>query len=369
LSDEKWDITTLGTTMEYTMRYKLLGRSGLRVSELCLGTMTFGEDWGWGANQDESRRMFDAFAAAGGNFLDTADGYTNGTSERMVGEFIASDRNHWVVATKYSFNQRPGDPNAGGNHRKNMMQALEGSLKRLKTDYVDLYWVHAWDEMTPVDEVMRGLDDAVRAGKVLYVGVSDEPAWMVSQANMLADCRGWAPFVALQIEYSLVERTPERDLLPMARALDLAVTPWSPLGGGLLTGKYSGPSPQADTGRLQKFQIGDKLTERNLRIAGAVAQLARESGHTPSQVALAWLRAQPGVQIPILGARKLEQLKDNLGCLSVQLKAGQLHLLDEVSRVMLGFPHDFLADPAIRGRLHGDTYGQIDIHRETGRPR
>lgn len=351
------------------MRYKLLGRSGLRVSELCLGTMTFGEDWGWGAPQEESRRMFDAFAEAGGNFLDTADGYTNGTSERMVGEFIASDRNHWVVATKYSFNQKQGDPNAGGNHRKNMMQALDGSLKRLRTDYVDLYWVHAWDEMTPVDEVMRGLDDAVRAGKVLYAGVSDAPAWIVSQANTLADCRGCAPFVALQIEYSLVERTPERDLLPMARALDLAVTPWSPLGGGLLAGKYSTRTPKPSGARLEKFQLGDKLNERNLRIAEAVTHLARDGGYSSSQVALAWLRTRPGVQIPIVGARKLEQLKDNIGCLSVRLNEGQLHTLDEVSRVTLGFPHDFLLDPAIRGRLHGGTYEQVDVHRDTGRPR
>ena len=241
------------------MRYKLLGRSGLRVSELCLGTMTFGEDWGWGSSKDVSRKIFDAFAGAGGNFLDTADGYTNGTSEKMVGEFVASERGRWVVATKYSFNQRPGDPNAGGNHRKNMVQALEGSLRRLKTDYVDLYWVHAWDGLTPVDELMRALDDVVRAGKVLYVGVSDTPAWVVSRANTLADCRGWSPFVALQIEYSLVERTPERDLLPMARALDLAVTPWSPLGGGVLSGKYTGKAATPEQGRLASFQIGDKL--------------------------------------------------------------------------------------------------------------
>jgi aryl-alcohol dehydrogenase-like predicted oxidoreductase len=349
------------------MRYKLVGRSGLRVSELCLGTMTFGEDWGWGANKDESRRMFDAFAEAGGNFLDTADGYTNGTSERMLGEFIASDRGHWVLATKYSFNQKKGDPNAGGNHRKNMVQALEGSLQRLRTDYVDLYWVHAWDEMTPVDELMRGLNDVVQAGKALYVGISDAPAWIVSQANMLADCRGWAPFVALQIEYSLVERTPERDLLPMARALDLAVTPWSPLGGGVLSGKYGQGTPKPDAGRLNTFQIGDRLNERTLKIAGTVTRVAHDGGHSPSQVALAWLRAQPGVQIPIVGARNLEQLKDNLRCLSVRLSEEQLHRLDEASRVPLGFPHDFLTDPAIRDRLHGGTYDQIDVHRPTGR--
>jgi aryl-alcohol dehydrogenase-like predicted oxidoreductase len=350
------------------MRYKLLGRSGLRVSELCLGTMTFGEDWGWGSPKEESRKVFDAYAEAGGNFLDTADGYTNGTSERMLGEFVAGDRGHWVVATKYSFNRKQGDPNAGGNQRKNMMQALEGSLKRLKTDYVDLYWVHAWDGMTPVDEVMRGLDDAVRMGKVLYIGVSDAPAWLVSQANTLADCRGWSPFVALQIEYSLVERTPERDLLPMAQALDLAITPWSPLGGGLLSGKYSGRSAKPDVGRLGVFQIGDKLNERNYRIAETVTKVASEAGHTPSQVALAWLRAQPGIQIPIIGARKIEQLRDNMACLSVQLSNEQLQRLDEVSRVTLGFPNDFLANPEMIGRFHGGTFEQIDIHRKTGYP-
>ncbi len=211
------------------MRYKLLGKSGLRVSELCLGTMTFGEEWGWGASRDESSQVFDAFVEAGGNFIDTANGYTDGTSEKIVGEFIAKERERFVVATKYSFplhmNTNKGNPNGSGNHRKSMMQSLEGSLKRLNTDYVDLYWLHAWDFMTPIEEVMRAFDDMVRSGKVLYIGISDAPAWIVAQANTLAQCYGWTPFVALQVEYSLVERTPERDLLPMAKAFDLAVTP------------------------------------------------------------------------------------------------------------------------------------------------
>ncbi|HXR09254.1 MAG TPA: aldo/keto reductase, partial [Candidatus Acidoferrales bacterium] len=219
------------------MNYKLLGKSGLRVSELCLGTMTFGEDWGWGANQDESKAIFDAFAAAGGNFIDTADGYTNGTSEKFVGEFVGSERERFVIATKFSFNSHPGDPNAGGNHRKHMVEALHGSLQRLGTDYVDLYWMHAWDELTPVEEVMRALDDLVRAGKVLYVGISDAPAWWIARANTLAEWRGWTPFIGLQIEYNLIARTPERELLPMAAALGLGVTAWSPLASGWLTGK------------------------------------------------------------------------------------------------------------------------------------
>jgi aryl-alcohol dehydrogenase-like predicted oxidoreductase len=340
------------------MRYKLLGRSGLRVSELCLGTMTFGEEWGWGSSQAESRAVFDAYVEAGGNFLDTANGYTNGTSEKMLGEFVSRERERFVIATKYTFNTRPGDPNAGGNHRKNMRQSLDASLKRLRLEYIDLYWLHAWDGFSAIEEVMRGFDDAVRAGKILHIGISDAPAWVVSRANTLADCWGWMPFVALQIEYSLVERTPERDLLPMARTLELAITPWSPLGGGVLTGKYKKATDAS--GRLAKFQIGDKLNERNFRIAEVTAAAAKESGHTPSQVALAWLLARPAPMIPIIGARTLEQLRDNLGCLNVKLSEAQLKGLDEVSRIELGFPHDFLANPAIRERLQGGTFDQID---------
>src|SRR5258708_4363151 len=218
------------------MRFKLLGNSGLRVSELCLGTMTFGEDWGWGSSKEESRQVYDAFIEAGGNFIDTANIYTNGTSERLLGEFIADARARIVLATKYTNSAAVNDANSGGNHRKNMVQALEASLKRLKTDYIDLYWLHIWDSLTPIEETMRAFDDLVRAGKILYAGISDAPAWVVSRANTLAELRGWTPFVGLQIEYSLIERTPERDLLPMARALDIGVTAWSPLAGGVLTG-------------------------------------------------------------------------------------------------------------------------------------
>src|ERR671931_812582 len=226
-------------TLILVMKYYLLGKSGLRVSEICIGAMTFGEEWGWGASKQDSRRVFDAYVDAGGNFIDTANKYTDGTSEKHVGEFIASDRDRFVLATKYTSNARRGDPNAGGNHRKNMIQSLEASLKRLNTDYIDLYWVHAWDPLTPIDEMMRALDDMVRAGKILYIGVSDAPAWIVSQANTLANLKGWTEFTGLQIEYSLIERTPERELLPMADALNIGVTAWSPLGGGVLTGKYN----------------------------------------------------------------------------------------------------------------------------------
>ncbi len=343
------------------MRYKLLGRSGLRVSELCLGTMTFGEEWGWGASKEESRRLFDAFTAAGGTFLDTADGYTDGTSERWLGEFLGAERDRFVLATKYTFNQHPGDPNAGGNHRKNMLQALEGSLRRLQTDYVDLYWVHAWDGLTPVEETMRALDDVVRAGKVRYIGVSNMPAWLVAHANTLAHSRGWTPFVALQIEYSLIERTPERELLPMARAFGMAVTSWSPLGGGLLTGKY-GAGKSETPGRLQTFNQA-KRTPRNLGIAETLGRLAGSIGKSPAQVALAWVRAQAGTLIPILGARTLRQLQDNLGCLEVHLSQEQLAQLDAASQSELGYPHDFLTQPRVRERLHGGTLDRIDAPR------
>src|SRR4029079_13450541 len=222
------------------MKYRLLGKSGLRVSEVALGTMTFGEEWGWGAAKDEARKVYDTYREAGGNFIDTANVYTNGSSERFVGEFIKDHRQSIVLATKYS-NAAPGnDPNAAGNHRRSIRQAVDASLSRLQTDYIDLYWVHIWDQMTPVEEVMRGLDDLVRAGKVVYVGISDAPAWWIAQANTLASLRGWSPFIAMQIEYSLIERTVERELIPMAKALNLGVTAWSPLSGGVLTGKYHG---------------------------------------------------------------------------------------------------------------------------------
>jgi aryl-alcohol dehydrogenase-like predicted oxidoreductase len=326
--------------------------------------MTFGEEWGWGASKEESRRIFNRFVEAGGNFIDTANLYTNGTSERYVGEFMAGDRERIVLATKYTLNPRPDDPNGGGNHRKSLIQSLHASLKRLGTDYIDLYWVHAWDFMTPVDEVMRALDDAVRAGKVLYVGISDAPAWVVSRANTLADLKGWTPFAGLQIQYSLIERTPERELLPMAKALDIAVTPWGVLGGGVLSGKYKlGKVSPAGARYAVAAEWGSAfLTDRNFRIAGVVSEVAAETGRTASQVSLAWVRQQPwGVVVPILGARSVRQLEDNLGCLDPVLTDEQVGRLDMASRVELGFPHDFLV--SARRYVFGDTYPLIDAHR------
>jgi aryl-alcohol dehydrogenase-like predicted oxidoreductase len=345
------------------MRYKLLGRTGLRVSEICLGTMTFGEDWGWGASKDESRKILDHFLDAGGNFVDTANLYTNGTSEAFLGEFLQGRRERVVLATKFT-NAMPGtDPNAAGNHRKSMREALEASLRRLKTDYVDLYWLHIWDFLTPVDEVMRAFDDFVRAGKVLYAGISDAPAWVVSRANTMAELRGWTHFAGLQIEYSLAVRTPERDLLPMADALEVAVTAWSPLAGGLLTGKYAGDQQQGggryDNPMMKGFAAND---ERKARIAETLKSVAQEVGRSPAQVALAWLLHRPYrvPVIPIVGARKLSQVQDNLACVDVRLSGDHLRRLDEVSGIELGFPHDFFTKDMVRGFAYGGMRDRID---------
>jgi aryl-alcohol dehydrogenase-like predicted oxidoreductase len=344
------------------MRYRLLGNSGLRVSEAALGTMTFGEEWGWGSAKDEARKVYDAFREAGGNFIDTANMYTNGTSETFLGEFMKGHRESIVLGTKYT-NAGPGkDPNAGGNQRKSMFQAVEASLKRLQTDYIDLYWVHIWDQMTPVEEVMRGLDDLIRQGKLLYVGISDAPAWWIAQANTLAQLRGWSPFVALQVEYSLAERTVERELTPMAKALGLGVTAWSPLAGGILSGKYHGNALATDgrlaTANMRQFKPDE---QRTARIVAAVKKVAEEVGRSMAQVALAWLRYRVTPVIPIIGAKKLTQLQDNLASLDLALSAHQLKTLDEASHIELGFPHDFYARDMVRTFVYAGTRDLIDI--------
>jgi aryl-alcohol dehydrogenase-like predicted oxidoreductase len=319
--------------------------------------MTFGEDWGWGASKEESRRIFDRFVQAGGNFIDTASNYTDGTSERYVGEFVAAERERFVVATKYTLSARKDDPNGGGNHRKNMVQSLEASLKRLQTDYVDILWLHMWDFMTPVEEVMRGLDDLVRTGKVLYIGISDTPAWIVSQANTLAELRGWTRFVGLQVPYNLASRDAERDLLPMARAMEMTVTLWAVLGGGVLTGKYN-----RDTGESRRYE---SASERGRCIAEAVMELARESGRTPAQVAMNWVRQQQqrAAIIPIVGARTEAQMAENLASLERDLTSAELARLDEVSRIDLGFPHTFLVDEEVEDLIFGRTLTLIDSPR------
>ncbi|QIS02475.1 aldo/keto reductase [Nocardia brasiliensis] len=340
--------------------YRLLGRSGLRVSPLSLGTMTFGADWGWGADRDEARKIFDTYLDRGGNFIDTASMYTNGTAEQMLGEFTADNRESLVLATKYTMLRRPGDPNSGGNHRKSMFASVEASLRNLNTDYIDLLYLHAWDFHTPVEEILRGMDDLVRAGKVLYVGISDAPAWQIARMQTIADLRGWSPLIALQVEYNLAERTVERELVPMARELGLGVIPWSPLASGVLTGKYSRAdrtddaegSPMGSRKNIAAAQ--GSLTERTLGIADVVKQVAGEIGTSPAQVALAWTLRNPAVTAPIIGARTAAQLEDNLGALDVALDAGQLNRLAQVSAIELGFPHDMLARPMTRNVVSGD---------------
>jgi aryl-alcohol dehydrogenase-like predicted oxidoreductase len=326
--------------------------------------MTFGDDWGWGAAKDEARKVYDAFREAGGNFIETANVYTNGTSESFLGEFMEGHRQSVVMATKYT-NASPGkDSNAAGNQRKSMMQAVEGSLKRLRTDYIDLYWVHIWDEITPVEEVMRGLDDLVRAGKALYVGISDAPAWWIAQANTLAHLRGWSPFIGLQIEYSLIERTVERELIPMAKALNIGVTAWSPLANGVLTGKYHGHAAvdqSSEPGRMSTDMMKDFVPEqqRTGHIVAAVKTVSDETGRSMAQVALAWLRYRAVPVIPIIGARKLSQLQGNLASMDLTLLPEQVRTLDEASHIELGFPHEMYAKDFLRAIRYGGMRDQI----------
>jgi aryl-alcohol dehydrogenase-like predicted oxidoreductase len=342
------------------MKYRLLGKSGLRVSEASLGTMTFGDEWGWGSPKAEAQKVYETYREAGGNFIDTANFYTNGTSEKFLGEFMQGHRESVVLATKYSLAVPGNDPNAAGNHRKSMTQAVEASLKRLQTDYIDLYWVHVWDGITPVEEVMRGLDDIVRQGKVLYVGISDAPAWWIAQANTLAELRGWTKFIGLQIEYSLMERTVERELVPMTKALNLGVVAWSPLAGGVLTGKYHGEG-KADGARMNNEGLKDFLPEeqRAAPIISAVKSVAEQTSRSMAQVALAWLRHRTVPVIPIIGARKVSQLQENLASLDLELSAEQLKSLDGASHIELGFPQSMYEREMVRGVRYGGTWERL----------
>ncbi|MGZ8178007.1 aldo/keto reductase [Williamsia sp. SKLECPSW1] len=347
--------------------YRTLGRSGLRVSPLALGTATFGTEWGWGADRDDARRLFDRYVDAGGNFVDTAATYTEGTSERLVGEFARGRRDGLVIATKYSTLRRAGDPNSGGANRKNLLSSVEESLGRLGTDYVDLLYLHVWDELTPIDEILRGMDDLVRHGKVLHCAISTAPAWQIARMQTLADVRGWTPVVALQIEHNLIERRGELDLIPMARELGLGLVPFSPLAGGLLTGKYRRGGETTDSTRAA-FNAGlGAVTERNLAIADTVAEVADLIGTTPAQVALAWSLRHPDVTAPIIGARTVAQLDDNLGALAVDLDDDHLRRLDEASAIDPGFPHGMLRSDHIRTQTRGDmTIERGTAHRSAG---
>jgi aryl-alcohol dehydrogenase-like predicted oxidoreductase len=335
--------------------YVLLGRSGLRVSPLALGGASFGTEWGYGADADEARSIMALYADNGGNFIDTANVYTNGTSEKLIGDFTFGQRDKFVIATKYSGGLDPTDANSHGNHRKNMVRSVEHSLMRLRTDYIDLLYLHAWDDRSLPDEVMRGFDDLIKSGKVLYAGISDTPAWQIARMQTLADLRGWAPLVALQIEYSLIRRDGERELLPMARELGLGVTAWWALAGGLLTGKYSTATNLAAAG-ASKRQAGvmtAALNEKNLRIASAVSSVGGELGRPPALVALAWVLHNPAVTAPLIGVRSASQLQTNLGCLEVELDASQIEMLEKATEFEPGFPHDMLASPATQSMFTG----------------
>jgi aryl-alcohol dehydrogenase-like predicted oxidoreductase len=323
------------------MHYTFLGQSGLKVSELCLGAMTFGTEWGWGADEAESQRIFDAFIDAGGNFVDTANAYTGGTSETFLGRFIKGRRDRFVIATKYTIGTDPEDANAWGNGRKNLTRALEASLKRLGTDYIDLYYPHMWDGFTPVEEVVRALEDAVRAGKVLHIGFSDFPAWLVARADALAEVQRLTRPVALQVEYNLAQREAERELIPLAYHLGLSVLDWSPLGGGVLTGKTlagegAGRVATGAVGHFNKYR-----TPHAEAVALKVVDMARELGCTPSQLAVAWLRAKSPLHIPIVGARTAAHVADNLKAVELVLPEDVIRHVDEASAIDLGFPSNF----------------------------
>jgi len=326
------------------VRYQLFGRgTGLRVSELCLGTALFGTSWGYGAAFDEARRIFDTYVDAGGNFIDTADSYQFGDAETMLGDLLAGRRDQITLASKYTLGAHAA-PHVGttGNSRKNLVQSIEASLKRLRTDRIDLYWVHMADGVTSSEEIMRGLDDLVRAGKILYIGLSDFPAWRAARAATIAEIRGWAPVAGIQTQYSLAERTSDRELLPMAQALGLGIAVWSPLAGGLLTGKYRRGEP----GRATTFGavVHHEDTPRATAILDALETIARDVSATPAQVALSWLRTRD--VLPVIGPRTREQLIDNLGAVTLGLDPVQIDLLDRASAITHGFPHDFLAEPA-----------------------
>src|ERR1700730_1863630 len=337
------------------MRYRLLGKSGVRISEVALGTMTFGEDWGWGASPDVSARMLDLFADAGGNVVDTADAYTNGTSETILGELLKGRRDRFVLATKFTNQTDPDDPNSAGNHRKKIVTSIEASLRRLQTDRIDLYWVHNRDVLTGAEELMRALDDQVRLGKILYPAASDWAAWEIAEASTAARCRDWSPFTAVQLRYNLLDRTPERELLPMARVLDLPVFAWGPLAEGRLTGKYL----SSHTGRAT--QVARPSTSAGSDdIVRDVVAISRELGCSPAQVAISWVRQQPGPVIPLIAARTEEQFRGNLPATGVHLSQQHLGRLDALSRPTLGFPADVMREASVVSGVYGAQLPAID---------
>jgi len=342
--------------------YVLLGRSGLRVSRFCLGTMTFGTEWGWGNAEETSRQIFNRYLDSGSNFIDTADGYTNGTSETLIGKFLKDrgDRDRVVIATKFGFGREQGNPNAGGNGRKNIYSALETSLRRLQTDYIDLYWLHNWDTFTPADELMASLNDIVRSGKVRYIGFSNCPGWYLGRAQTITELRGYERIIALQLEYSLVQREIEKEHVPAAVELGIGITPWSPLASGLLTGRYNGAGAGfSGEGRLQAVKehpaLGTAISERSWRIAGELVNVAKQIGRSPAQVALNWVTNRPAVSSTIIGATKLQQLDDNLASLDFTIPAELSKRLDEISKPEITYPYYFFYKQEFRDMVSGST--------------
>lgn len=342
--------------------YYTLGRTGLKVSRLALGTMTFGTEWGWGAEEDIARQLFNAYVDAGGNFIDTADLYTNGTSETWIGKFTKDSnlRDRLIITTKFSYNAEPGNPNAGGNGRKNILRAIEGSLKRLDTDYIDLYILHTWDQVTPVDEVIRTMDDLVRSGKVRHVGLSDVPAWYAARAQTLAEWRGYEPLSCLQMEYSLVERNIENEFIPLCQELGMGIMVWSPLASGLLSGKYkSSEGTLTGSGRLDAMKDStnpafQKFTPKNWQIVAELEKVAHEIDRPVAQVAINWTANRPGVASVIVGATKLAQLESNIQALAFEIPPQLQERLNQISRPKSQFPYSFF-EPEIQGMLHGGT--------------
>jgi aryl-alcohol dehydrogenase-like predicted oxidoreductase len=336
-------------------QYVTLGRSGLRVSPLCLGAMTFGEDLGWGSSVEESQQIIDRYVELGGNFIDTANFYTRSHSEKIIGDHIGrhpARRDRLVIATKFSGNLHPGDPNGGGSGRKSMINACENSLRRLQTDYIDLYWLHMWDANTPIEETMAALDDLVRAGKVRYLGVSDTPAWKIVEANLIARFRGWSAFVGLQVEYSLLERTIEQELVPMAAEFGLGITPWSPLKSGVLSGKYTRRNAgqhKADRGAL----VDSFVNEKTYVVIDELETIAKAHDTTVASVALAWVHAQPAVASVIIGARRISQLDDNVRAVDVNLTTEELARLNALTEPTFGFPQSMFAQAP--GIINGGT--------------
>ena len=337
------------------MDYKLLGKTGIKVSELCLGTMTFGTDWNFGSDKGESQRVFDAFVNAGGNFFDTANIYTTGTSEKYLGEFMQSERDNLVIASKYSLTES-NKINLSGNSRKNMTQSVEGSLKRLGTDYIDLYYVHAWDFLVAPEELMRNLEYLLASGKILSIGISDTPAYITSRCNTLAELRGWNQFAAYQVQYCLTERTADREIIPLCNHDDMLFCGFGPLAAGLLSGKYL--EENSNPKRMTKG-VSARLSDRNLAMSAEIKALGQEIGHTPSQIAIRWAMQMVKKSSPIFGARSLKQCEENLKVLDFSLSNDQMNKLNSISKIGPNNPNDFLKLPRLEEILYARQKGKI----------